>query len=160
MRKYIQEIAGRHPQRKLESPKAAPRCRSWRKEGQPTAGKQARGGKSGESGEPGRAAALGRKAAPAVRARNRGRGGPRWAGAGRATGAADEAGVGLRSPGRPHCSAAAQQFAERVLPGGGVPRSNSAPTPSSPNCKRLGPGRVGKFYDQCRRAMGSQLQTA
>ena len=77
-----------------------------------------------------------------------------------ATGAADEAGVGLRSPGRPHCSAAAQQFAKRVLPGGGVPRSDSAPTPSSPNCKRLGPGRVGKFYDQCRLARGSQLQTA
>lgn len=85
---------------------------------------------------------LGGRQRRAVLARNRGRGGPWWAGAERAAGATEEAGSRPRSPGRPHCSARAPLFAERVLPEGGVQRAGSAPTPP-PRTPSLGPGLVG-----------------
>lgn len=69
----------------------------------------------------------------AGRARKRGRGGPRWAGVRRAAGAAEEAGAGLPSPGSTYCSALMRLFAGRALLEGGVLRSNSSPTPTSPN---------------------------
>lgn len=134
----MNEITGRRPQRKRESPQAAPGCRSPRKEGRPGRERRRRA----------RAAAQGGRLPRAGRARRRGRGGPRWAGARRAAGAAEEAGVGLPLPGRPHCSALALPFARLALPEGGVlwPNATPHPTPTSPNSDALaGPGRRGKF---------------
>lgn len=126
----MNEITGRRPQRKRESPQAAPGCRSPRiREGRPGRERRRRA----------RAAARGGRLPPAGRARRRGRGGPRWAGAGRAAGAAEEAGAGLRLPGRPHCSALAPPFARLALPEGGVLWPKATPPHSRlPELRRSG----------------------
>lgn len=78
----------------------------------------------------------GRRRRRAVRAGRRGRAGPRRAGAGRAAGAAEEAGAGLLSPGRPHCSSLRLPFAvlrARPSRGRGSCGPIRPPAPASPD---------------------------